>query len=35
MGMCCEVEYEIEGPRKRRPKKNWREVMEKTVKHVN
>jgi len=30
------MEYEVEGPRPRgRPKRTWREVAERTVKHVN
>ena len=30
------MEYEVEGARPRgRPKKTWREIVEKTVKHVN
>ena len=30
------MEYEVEGPRPRgRPKRTWREVVEKTAKHVN
>jgi len=30
------MEYEVEGPRPRgRPKRSWREVAERIVKHVN
>jgi len=30
------MEYEVEGARPRdRPKKTWREIVEKTVEHVN
>jgi len=30
------MEYEVEGPRQRGiPKRTWREVVERTVKHVN
>ena len=46
MGMCCEkktndwtkkcMEYEVEGARPRgRPKKTWREIVEKTLRCVS
>jgi len=33
---CEKKEHEVEGPRPRgRPKRTWREVVERTIKHIN